>query len=540
MCTHHNPKNNHKEDIHDQEHNYWSRRSFLQALGIAGSGSIMLGSNLVSASSASPLSEALTRAETDNILVLIRLVGGNDGLNTIVPLNQFDSYVNHRPSIHIPESKVVSFTDEYGVPVYMKNLEPMWQEGQMKVVHGVGYPDQNLSHFSSSENWATTDPNMRKMQTGYLGRYFEDIYPDYLVTPPEKPAAIQIGMYSNLIFEGAQTNYAFVTANANQLERIAESGYFFDINNVPECKYGEQLAYIRGLTNITYEYSGVIHQAYEAGINEVEYADNSFAKQLAIVARLIKGNLGTKVYMVSMGGFDTHANQPLTHEKLMSRLSLAVKNFYEDLTFGQIDSKVLSMTFSEFGRRVYENGSEGTDHGAAAPTLFFGSGLNGSAFVGEHPSLDDLDHGNLKFTTDFRDLYATVMSQWLCIDQQLVDEALLGRTSQSIDLGFSCNGTVSDNPQETIAASGLKHLPVYPTPSEPEIHLDLPATGVVDIRLFNIIGQQIGTIRNEMMTEGSHTIPVKAYLNTRLSTGQYIYRIQFQGKKYSKSIAIRA
>ena len=540
MCKQHfHPQRD--KDQHDQEHNYWSRRSFLQALGIAGSGTIMLGSNLVSASSSSPLSQAINRAETDNILVLIRLVGGNDGLNTIIPINQFDSYVNHRPNIHIPESKVVAFDDEYGVPVYMKNLEPLWMEGKMKVVHGVGYQDQNLSHFSSSDNWATTDPAMHKMQTGYMGRYFEDLYPDYLVTPPERPAAIQIGTYSNLVFEGAQTNYAFVTANANQLERIAENGFFYDVNDVPDCKYGEQLAYIRGLTNITYEYSGVIHQAYEAGINEVEYDDNNFAKQLAIIARLIKGNLGTKVYMVSMGGFDTHANQPLRHERLMSRLSLAINNFYEDLAFGQMDNKVLSMTFSEFGRRVFENGSEGTDHGAAAPTLFFGTGLNGSAFVGEHPSLDDLDHGNLKYTTDFRDLYATVMSQWLCIDQQLVDTALLGRASQHIDLGLSCDGTVSSDGPGTIGGvNGLQHIPIYPTDSEPSIHLELPATGLVDIQLFNIIGQQVGTITNEMMTEGSHTIPIRQNIQSRLSTGQYIYRIQFQGQKYSKMVAIRA
>lgn len=538
MCLHHPPRT--KQEKHDQEHSYWSRRSFLQALGIAGTGTMMLGSNMVTASSPSPLSEAISRAETDNILVLIRLVGGNDGLNTIIPINQYDAYANHRPNIYIPETKIIPLTDEYGIPSYMKGAEELWEEGQMKVVHGVGYPDQNMSHFQGSDNFATTDPTMRKMKTGYMGRYFENLYPDFLIDPPEIPAAIQIGRYSNLVFEGTQTNYAFVTANAEQLERIAESGLFYDVQDVPDCMYGDQLAFLRGMTNITYEYSGVIHEAYERGANQVEYDDNSFARQLAIVARLIKGNLGTKVYMVSIGGFDTHANQPLAHERLMSQLSNAVNHFYQDLEFTEMDDDVLSMTFSEFGRRVYENGSNGTDHGAAAPTLFFGSGLNGSAFVGEHPSIDEtqLVRGNLAHTTDFRDLYATVLAEWLCIDQPLVDAALLGRPSVPINLGFSCNGSTFPDPDPDTAS--LDHKAIYPNANEPSIYMELPTAGHIVIHLFNILGQRVGTILNEMVFEGSHTVPVKENINTRLSTGQYIYRIEYQGKKYSKSMQIRA
>ncbi len=538
MCLKHQHPGKSQVDQHDLEHSYWSRRSFLQALGIAGSGTIMLGSNLVTASAPSPLTAAISNSETENILILIRLVGGNDGLNTIIPLNQFDTYANYRPNIYIPESKIIPLTDEYGIPVYMKNAETMWQDGQMKVVHGVGYEGQNLSHFQGSDNWATTDPAMRKMKTGWMGRYFEELYPDFLINPPQVPAAIQIGRYSNLVFEGTQTNYAFVTANAEQLERIAESGSFYDVQDVPNCMYGEQLAFLRGMTNITYEYSGVIHEAYTRGSNQVEYDDNYFARQMAIVARLIKGNLGTKVYMVSLSGFDTHANQPIMHERLMSQLSSAVKDFYDDLAFTQMDDCVLSMTFSEFGRRVYENGSNGTDHGAAAPTLFFGSGLNGSAFVGEHPSLEILDRGNLSYTTDFRDLYATVLSQWLCVEQSLVDEALLGRPSVPVDLGFNCNGVTPPNPDDDSVS--IEHMPIYPNEMEPSIHIELPTAGHVVIHLFNILGQRVGTIFNEMAFQGTHTIPVKERVNTRLSTGQYIYRIEFQGKKYSKSMLIRA
>jgi uncharacterized protein (DUF1501 family) len=540
MCNSHS-KNISKEEQHDLEHNFWSRRSFLQALGITGAGTMMLGGNMMSASSLSPLSMAINNAETDNILILIRLNGGNDGLNTIIPLNQFDVYANNRPSIYIPESKVIKLNDEFGMAGYMKNLEPLWGEGAMKVVHGTGYPEQNLSHFTSSDIWASTE-NLQRIRTGWMGRYFEDIYPDYLVEPPAIPAAIQIGSFGNLIFEGTQTNYAFTTANPNQLERIAELGLVYDVENMPDCMYGDQLRFLRGTTNTTYKYSGVIHDAYERGTNDVEYDDNGFAKQLAILARLIKGNLGTRVYMVSMGGFDTHANQPINHERLMSRLSLAVNNFYEDLGFQDMQNKVLSMTFSEFGRRVFENGSLGTDHGASAPTLFFGPALNGSALVGEHPSLTDLERGNLKFTTDFRDLYGTVMNKWLCIDQQMVEEYLLGRPLQLVDLGFDCNGITNppDDDPPLVVIEGFDHKPVYAEGEDVAVYIEIPEAGLLDIQLYDILGQRIGTIKNEMMIEGSYTIPIKQNMGTRLSTGQYIYRITYKDKKYSKSVLIRS
>ena len=446
MCDSHNPIPRKERAQHDQEHTVWSRRSFLQALGIAGSGSLMLGGNVLSASSPSPLTSAIANAEGDGILILIRLSGGNDGLSTVIPIEQYDSYANARPNIYIPESKIIKLTDEFGIPSYMQALESLWGEGQFKAVHGVGYQNQSLSHFTGSDIYANTDletTGFSGLNTGWMGRYFENIYPEYLINPPAAPAAVQIGNFGNLVFEGEETNYAFVTSNIDQLEEIAETGvqYNMDPQLFGDCMYSDQIRFLRGVANTTYEYSGIIHDAYERGQNEVEYQDNNFARQLALLARLIKGNLGTKVYMISMGGFDTHGNQPLAHERLMTNLSVAVNNFYEDLSFTQQDDKVLSMTFSEFGRRIFENGSNGTDHGKAAPTLFFGSGLQGSAFVGEHPSLESPNNrGNLEYTMDFRDLYATVLAEWLCVPIPLVEQHLLGHPYTPVNLGFNCSG----------------------------------------------------------------------------------------------------
>ncbi len=566
MCdTHHTTPHKGKEhEGHDLEHKAWSRRSFLQALGIAGSGSMLLGSQYITASAPSPLTAAISMAETDNILILIRLNGGNDGLSTVIPIQQYELYANARPNIYIPESKILKLTDDFGVPSYMKSLEPLWGEGQFKAVHGVGYQRQSLSHFTGSDIFANTDLNTTGFSgepTGWMGRHFEDLYPDYLVNPPEAPAAIQIGNFGNLVFEGTETNYAFVTNDISQLERIADTGsqYSLEESLFDQCMYGDQLRFLRGMTNTTLEYAGKIFAAAQRGQNQVEYQNNGFARQLKLLARLIKGNLGTKVYMISMGGFDTHGNQPLAHERLMSNLSVAVNNFYEDIAFTNQDEKVLSMTFSEFGRRIFENGSYGTDHGKAAPTLFFGSGLNGSAFVGEHPSLEDPnERGNLDYTMDFRDLYGTVLAEWLCVPRNLVEQHLLFHPYKAINLGFNCSGETFDDivyndgnptiptaPEEPVAIdptpellNTIVHKPFYPTDKTPHIYLEMPFTAHVDIQLYNIMGQNLGTVYNEMMTQGSIEINIRERMSSYLATGKYIYRIRVQDKKLSKSVMV--
>ncbi len=538
MCTHHNNTGFKKIQIdeHDQEHKDWSRRSFIQALGLVGGGTMMLGSSALTASTPSPLAMALSQAENDNILVIIRLKGGNDGLNTIVPLSEYDLYANARPDLRIAENRLINLSDEFAMPNFMTSLESIWGDGKMKVVHSVGYPDQDLSHFRSSDIWASTEPN-DFVPTGWFGRYFEELFPDYLVNPPEKPAAVQIGSIGNLIFDGVENNYAFTVANPNQLNDIAQNGVVHDLQNLPECVYGDQLEFMRGTTNTTYQYAGVIHDAYINSTNDVEYIDDRISNQLAIVSRLIKGGLGTKVYMVSLGGFDTHANQIDEHESLMKSISIAVKNFYDDLATTGIDSKVLSMTISEFGRRVEQNGSMGTDHGSSAPILMFGPALNGSGFVGTHQSLADLDIiGNLKYSVDFRQVYATVLKEWLCIDQQTVDIALLGQQYDTVNLGFQC-GSLSVDEFE-LDGTRFSHFVSYEQ-GETILHYNNPSAAHMVIKLYNILGQEIATLKNDFSLQGSHSVNIKQAAQQRLSRAQYIYRISIRNKHYSKSVLIK-
>ena len=229
MCDHPKEYKKLKEDIHSQEHKKWSRRSFIQALGLVGGGSILLGSKNVTASVPSPLISALSASESDRVLVLIRLKGGNDGLNTIVPIYDYDRYANFRPTLKLEESSLYNLTPDFGLPSFMSDLQSLWGNGAMKVVHGVGYNDASLSHFSGSDIWASTDLN-DSIQTGFLGRHYEDLYPDYLVNPPAIPPAIQIGSIGNLIFDGDDNNYAFSVANPDQLASIAESGTVHDLS----------------------------------------------------------------------------------------------------------------------------------------------------------------------------------------------------------------------------------------------------------------------------------------------------------------------
>ena len=530
-------KNKAAKIAHDQEHATWNRRSFIQALGLAGAGSMMLAGTNVSATAPSPLSVALSGSENDNILVIIRLKGGNDGLNTVVPLYDYGTYSNLRPTIRHQENELLSLSPDFAIPNYMSALESVWGEGNMKIIHGVGYPDQNLSHFRSSDIWATADA-INVEPTGWWGRYFEDLYPDYLINPPEAPPAVQIGSIGNLIFEGSGSNYAFSVANPDQLANIAQTGGLHDVENLPECVYGDQLLFLRAQTNTTFTYAEVINDAYTSSSNEASYIQGTLSDQLAIIARMIKGGLGTKVYMVSLNGFDTHADQVNKQRTLHEDLANSIKHFYEDLASTGYDDKVLGMTISEFGRRPYENGSNGTDHGAASPTFLFGAGLNGNGFVGAHPEINASawdNNNNLVPSTDFRDVYASVLTDWFCLDPSVVNTILLNDNYQTLNLGFNCQGL---NTQNFANVSHFSHVATY-RDNRTFIEINMQNSAHVEVKLINILGQEMVTLCNEILTPGNHIIDVKARANTRLAYGQYIYRINTLGQFYSKSILIK-
>ena len=329
------------------------RRSFLFSLGAAGAGGLLLNKFPVSTFSPSPLTQALVEGDDERILVFIRLKGGNDGLNTVIPIHDYGTYQTARPNLSISRDEVVRFAPEVHLHPRLNPLRGLWDNGRMHVVNNVGYDAPSLSHFQSSDIWATASDSDDLELTGVLGSYLEETLPDFLTNPPDTPPAIQIGGSGNLLFNNSDDfNYALSTENPVQLENIVSSGRLYNVTDLPDCTYGEQLGYVRAVANTTFRYAGVLADAYSMGRNTVEYLDDSLGRQLAIVSRLIRGGLKTRLYVVELDGFDTHATQLADHANLMGSLASNTSAFFEDMEKGGHDDRVLAATFSEFGRRV--------------------------------------------------------------------------------------------------------------------------------------------------------------------------------------------
>ncbi|MBP8239486.1 MAG: hypothetical protein KAX50_05980, partial [Saprospiraceae bacterium] len=290
---------------HENNHRQWSRRSFLRSIGITGGVSLMAGSMPLMALKGTFLEMALANSNSDRILVLIRLKGGNDGLNTIIPVSDYGTYQALRPQLRVPSNQIISLGSSFGMHPQMADLQPLWQDGAMKVVHGVGYPDQNLSHFRSSDIWASASPANVIDDSGWLGRLLMEQYPDYLTNPPLIPPAVQIGGVGNISFmDGENVNLSVSVTNPDELAEIAQLGQLYDVQNLPDCFFGEQLGYLRTIANSTFIYAQRIKDAFDNSTTDATYQNGSLWEQLALVARLIKGGLGTQLYMVTLDGFD--------------------------------------------------------------------------------------------------------------------------------------------------------------------------------------------------------------------------------------------
>jgi len=516
---------------HEKDHRNWSRRSFLRNLGVAGGAAIFLNNLPVRAMASSPLAWALSNSNSDRVLVLIRLKGGNDGLNMIVPIFDYGTYQANRPTIAIPQNEVIALSAELAMPNTMQPLQNMWLDGQMKVVNSVGYPDQSLSHFRSSDIWASASDANEVWQSGWLGRLIDAQYPDFINNPPAIPPAIQIDGSGNLLLDNENMDsLGLAVSDPNLLYEIAQTGSLYDVNDVPDCYYGEQLGYIRGVANNTFRFAETISNAYNASTNAVQY-ESDLGRQLAIVARLIKGSLGTKFYMVTLDGFDTHANENGQHPNLMNILATNVQAFYEDLAVGDFAKDVLCMTISEFGRRPEQNASGGTDHGAAAPMLMFGEGLNGNGFAGALPDLHELDNdGNLVFDVDFRRIYATVLEHWLCINPTLIDDILGDNYERLPELGLTCNATSTSY----VALPPVQHKALYGN-GEVIIQYTLPESMPITVRIFDILGKPVTTLFDGFQMAGEHRVSFRN-MQARLAAGIYVYSIQAGQQVYSQKI----
>lgn len=516
---------------HRQQHRS-SRRDFMKNLGLVAFGApLMLGTTPVAAFNAAPLMAGLNASDCDRILVLIRLKGGNDGLNTVIHRGN-DEYYNIRPNLAIQENNLWALNDDFGMHSATQDLQSFWQEGRMKIIHNIGYPDPNYSHFRSSDIWASASDANTEDSTGWIGRLMEVNFPAFIDAPPVVPPALQIGVQTNQVFRGYTNNTALSISNPTEFYQIAQSGQLYDTTGLGDCASGQELSYVRQAANSAFRYSESIRDAYNSGANQNDYPDNSLADQLAIVARLIKGNLGTKVYMVSIGGFDTHANQADDHERLLRELGSSVKAFFDDLANGDFDQNVMGMTFSEFGRTIFENGSQGTDHGTGGPMFLFGPETLGNGFVGTEPDLINIGpFGDPAFSVDFRSVYSTMLQDWLCVDPT-VSDYVLGQTMDTIpDLVPLGNPSIGTN--DTAALLG--HNPDPNTMGSILIKYAVKRRGTTRLRILTISGQPIRTLFTAFREPNSYTFAFRP-ADYFLPPGEYLYQLDTGGKIYSRRL----
>lgn len=357
----------------------------------------------------------------EHILVIVQLTGGNDGLNSIIPLEYYSNYYGARKNIAVPEKAALPLdkTGKSGMHPALEGLQHLYKEGQLAILHSVGYPHPNLSHFSSTDIWMSASDSNYIDTTGWAGRYCDEIYPGYPEGYPSTnmpdPPAIQVGPVSSLLFRGSNSYSCLnieVQDNAIQLQQ----GFRHKLGG----RAGAELNSIREMAEKTGLYSSVVQKAMMRVTQQSTYPDTSLAAQLKVVAALIKGGLKTKLYLVSYDGFDTHAEQvnpgnTVTgrHANLLRTTGEAIRAFQQDLAFLKIEERVTGMTFSEFGRRIRSNDSLGTDHGAAAPLFLFGKNIKGGIY-GQNPVIPAgvSNEDNIPMQIDFRSVYASLLVDW--------------------------------------------------------------------------------------------------------------------------------
>lgn len=488
-------------------------------------------------------------ADTDHVLVLIQLSGGNDGLNMVVPLDVYSGYYNARTNVAIPQSKVLRMagTDKSGLHPAMTALQNLYGDGKMNVIQSVGYDKPNFSHFQSRDIWAsgdTTTVRAKRVKTGWMGRYLQEEFPGYPDAFPNAempdPLAIQISNAPTLDVQGTIYSMGLSINNPEKVYTFQNPFSDYPLSSVAANK---ELKFLRVVTEKTKIYADIIKRAYQNSTTlATTYPEkSSLAAQLKIVARLIKGGLKTRVYTVSIGGFDTHKRQVNAsdtttgmHALLMKELSESISAFQKDTELMGIDDRVMGMTYSEFGRRIKSNASLGTDHGAAAPVIMFGKHAK-TGILGNSPDIpsDVQVVNNIPFQYDFRSIYASILQQWFCIKQPVLDTILL-KNYQALPLieGGPCGlpediNTTNNNGDKLI-------FKMSPNPYGISATIQFSTTGGnTAIQQIDALGRVVKIITDKDYAPGTYNIDV---YNDVLPSGLYFLRLQ--NKSLQKVITV--
>lgn len=465
---------------------------------------------------------------THRKLILINLSGGNDGLNTIIPLNQYDAYANLRPDIKVPDTGLNQYiqldstladNQSIGLNPALTGFKSMYDNGMMRVIQSVGYPSQNKSHFASNDLYMTgNDGNSwgNGQNSGWIGRFMENQYEDLL--DENYPLAIQIGSaktslgFHGIIEHGMSLNLTGQDTSGFYSVLSGFSGQ--SITTFPNSDYGTELNYIVGTDQLANQYASNISDAFNTGTSTGTYPNTDIANQLKTVAKLISGGLESKIYMVRLGGFDTHNNLVDVgediqgrHFTLMEKLDQAVSAFFTDLESQGLGEDIVGITYSEFGRKAKQNGNNGTDHGEIAPMFLFGKGVN-PGVSGLNPDLAEaIDDNNYQIETvqfDYRQTFATLLQQFLGGKDEVIDNTFFDYTNNSSFIGNLQNDLIKDSykvPESCLTdevtnvsifeGHKISHFQTYPNPCVSLINI-IPIYDFnqhFQVKIYNVSGQ---------------------------------------------------
>ncbi|GAB3940440.1 DUF1501 domain-containing protein [Spirosoma harenae] len=467
-----------------------------------------------------------------NILVLVQLQGGNDGLNTVVPYEN-DIYYQKRPTIALAKDKILKLNDQLGLNPAMSAFKAMYDNAQLTVVENVGYQSPNRSHFRSTDIWLSGSDANTYQYDGWVGRYLTHKFPSFPLILPEHPMAIQIGAVESMLLQSEVGSMGTVFDSPNTFYQLVQ-GVSDDFSAIPNTVAGDELKFLQQIAAQSIQYSDVIKKKADIGKNAVTYPNTNLGKQLSIVADLIAGGLTTPVYLTSIGGFDTHANQVVasdtttgSHANLLKTVADAVSTFVKDLAKQNLANKVTVMTFSEFGRRLNQNGTTGTDHGTAAPLFVAGAPVRGG-IVGASPNLTDLDSsGDIKFTNDFRQVYASVLRDHLGVDAPTA-QTILGRDFDILPIFRQAPAL---EVMEGIAALG-QNTP-NPFADQTEIQFTLKQARTVRLSLYNMQGREVAILRDGAFDKGNYAVSVNG---AGLMAGHYLYSLKTDDQQLVKRL----
>lgn len=475
-------------------------------------------------------------ADSDKALVMVFLEGGNDGLNTLIPLNRLSQLNKLRPHVALKEAELLALNkSDTALHPSLQGLKNLYDENRLQIIQNVGYPEQNFSHFRSTDIWMSGSESNQIVSSGWAGRNLEIDFPGYPDEFPnedmEDPLSVEIGYGSSLLFQGVGSSMSVTLNSVDSFYELVENIE----QEAPDSPAGDKLKYIRLIEKQSQLYGERIVDIASKVNNHVQYPSNNYlADQLKVVSKLIAGGSRTPLYLVRIGGFDTHDSQVEEenhsigeHANLLTQLDEGISAFMSDLELHGVDDKVLGMTFSEFGRRVVSNASLGTDHGSAAPMFFFGNKVRGGV-LGSNPVIDSqmTYYDNLSYQYDFRQLYGSVLEQWFGVDA--------GTRSNVLFNDFDTLDIIGEPILSAETRSKINALMVYPNPLNGMATVQFDGDGnSVSISLVDLQGRSIAEIFSGISKPGINKInwnstsiqPGRYFILKRTKSGREVFSV---------------